>query len=77
MGEAAIVVTTKDGATCVLEDYGDRVDIENRPVSIIDCATRQQDVSEVRDDDRVTYTSSPIDMTGVGIKLSETLESFY
>jgi hypothetical protein len=45
--------------------------------NIIDCATRQQDVSEVRDDDRVTYTSSSIDVTGVGIKLSETLESFY
>lgn len=76
-GEAAIVVTTKDGATRVLEDYGGRVDIENRPVAVIDCVTRQQGVSEVRDDDRVKYTSSPVDMTGIGIKLSETLESFY
>jgi hypothetical protein len=25
----------------------------------------------------VKYTSSPVDMTGIGIKLSETLESFY
>ena len=76
-GEAVIVVTTKDGATRVLDDYGDRVDIENRPVAVIDCVTRQQGVGEVRDDDRVKYTSSPVDMTGIGIKLSETLESFY
>jgi KaiC/GvpD/RAD55 family RecA-like ATPase len=76
-GEAAIVVTTKDGADRVLKDYRDRVDIDDRPVAIIDCVTRQQGVGEVRDDDRVKYTSSPVDMTGIGIKLSETLESFY
>ncbi|MEF8820201.1 MAG: recombinase RecA [Haloferacaceae archaeon] len=76
-GEAAIVVTTKDGADRVLDDYRERVDIENRPVAVIDCVTRQQGVGEVRDDDRVKYTSSPVDMTGIGIKLSETLESFY
>jgi len=76
-GEAAIVVTTKDGATRVLDDYRDRVDVEERPVAVIDCVTRQQGVGEVRDDDRVKYTSSPVDMTGIGIKLSETLESFY
>jgi KaiC/GvpD/RAD55 family RecA-like ATPase len=76
-GEAAIVVTTKDGATRVLDDYRDRVEVEDRPVAVIDCVTRQQGVGEVRDDDRVKYTSSPVDMTGIGIKLSETLESFY
>ena len=76
-GEAAIVVTTKDGAERVLKDYRDRVGIDGRPVAVIDCVTRQQGVSEVRDDDRVKYTSSPVDMTGIGIKLSETLESFY
>ena len=76
-GEAAIVVTTKDGADRVLEDYRKRVDVDDRPVAVIDCVTRQQGVGEVRDDDRVKYTSSPVDMTGIGIKLSETLESFY
>jgi KaiC/GvpD/RAD55 family RecA-like ATPase len=76
-GEAAIVVTTKDGAERVLDDYRSRVDVDDRPVAVIDCVTRQQGVGEVRDDDRVKYTSSPVDMTGIGIKLSETLESFY
>jgi KaiC/GvpD/RAD55 family RecA-like ATPase len=75
-GQAAIVVTTKDGAGRVLDDYRDRVDIDDKPVAVIDCVTRQQGVGEVRDDERVKYTSSPVDMTGVGIKLSETLESF-
>ena len=76
-GEGTIVVSTKDGASRVLEDYRDRTSIDDRPVSVIDCVTRQQGVGEVADDDHVTYTSSPVDMTGVGIKLSETLESFY
>jgi KaiC/GvpD/RAD55 family RecA-like ATPase len=75
-GEAAIVVTTKDGAGRILDDYRSRVDIEDKPVAVIDCVTRQQGVGEVRDDEHVKYTSSPVDMTGVGIKLSETLESF-
>jgi len=76
-GEGAIVVTTKDGAGRVLDDYRDRVEVDGRPVAVIDCVTRQQGVGEVSDDEHVKYTSSPVDMTGVGIKLSETLESFY
>ncbi len=76
-GEAAIVVTTKDGAERVLDDYRDRVEIEGRPVAVVDCVTRQQGVGEVRDDDRIKYASSPVDMTGIGIKLSEFLELFY
>jgi archaellum biogenesis ATPase FlaH len=44
---------------------------------VVDCVTRQQGVSEVRDDTQVRYTSSPVDMTGVGIKFSEILEDFY
>jgi KaiC/GvpD/RAD55 family RecA-like ATPase len=76
-GEAAIVVTTKDGAERVLDDYRDRVGIEGRPVAVVDCVTRQQGVGEVRDDDRIKYASSPVDMTGIGIKLSEFLELFY
>jgi KaiC/GvpD/RAD55 family RecA-like ATPase len=76
-GEGAIAVSTKDGAERVLGDYRDRVDIDGRPVTVIDCVTRQQGVGEVADEEYVRYTSSPVDMTGVGIKLSETLESFY
>ncbi|MFB6304774.1 MAG: RAD55 family ATPase [Haloferacaceae archaeon] len=76
-GEAAIMVTTKDGADRVLDDYRKRVDIEGAPVAVVDCVTRQQGVGEVRDDERIKYTSSPVDMTGIGIKLSEFLELFY
>lgn len=76
-GDAAIVVTTKDSADRILRDYAKRVSYEGKPVAIVDCVTRQQGVSDVRDDDRIKYASSPVDMTGIGIKLSEFLEAFY
>jgi KaiC/GvpD/RAD55 family RecA-like ATPase len=76
-GEGAIVVTTKDGADRVLSDFGKRISYEGKPVAVVDCVTRQQGVGEIRDDDRIKYTSSPVDMTGIGIKLSEFLQAFY
>jgi KaiC/GvpD/RAD55 family RecA-like ATPase len=76
VGDAAIVVSTKDGAERVLDDYRERIDIEGQPVAVVDCVTRQQGVGDVRDDERIKYTSSPVDMTGIGIKLSEFLELF-
>jgi KaiC/GvpD/RAD55 family RecA-like ATPase len=76
-GNGAIVVTTKDGADRVLEDFADRVDYDGRPVAVVDTVTRQQGVGDARDGDHVKYTSSPVDMTGIGIKLSEFLQAFY
>ena len=75
--EGAIIVTTKDGADRVLRDFASRTPYEDRPVAVVDCVTRQQGVGEARDDDRIKYTSSPVDMTGIGIKLSEFLQAFY
>ena len=76
-GDGAIVVTTKDGADRVLKDYEKRTPYGGKPVAVVDCVTRQQGVSEARDEAQVRYTSSPVDMTGVGIKFSELLEEFY
>jgi len=76
-GEGAIVVSNTDGAKRVFEALEERVDYTDRPVAVVDCVTRQQGVSEARDDAQVRYTSSPVDMTGVGIKFSELLEEFY
>jgi KaiC/GvpD/RAD55 family RecA-like ATPase len=75
--EGAIIVTTKDTADRVLENYRTRTDIESAPIAIVDCVTRQQGVSDAVEDERVKYASSPVDMTGIGIKLSEVLQEFY
>ncbi|UIO99167.1 recombinase RecA [Halobaculum sp. CBA1158] len=76
-GEGAIMVTTKDSADRLLKQFEKRVSYEGRPVAVVDTVTRQQGVSDVRESDRIKYTSSPVDMTGIGIKLSEFLEAFY
>ena len=76
--EGAIVVTTQDNAGRILEDFGERTNEDGRPIAVIDCVSRQQGVSDTReDDDRVKYTSSPVDMTGIGIQFSEFLQEFY
>ncbi|MFA9518578.1 RAD55 family ATPase [Halopenitus sp. H-Gu1] len=76
-GDSSIIVTTKDSADRILSDYGKRLDYEDEPVAVVDCVSRQQGVDDIRDDDRIKYASSPVDMTGIGIKLSEFLEAFY
>ncbi|WP_277555708.1 RAD55 family ATPase [Halobaculum limi] len=76
-GEGAIMVTTKDSADRLLSQYEKREAYESRPVAVVDTVSRQQGVNDVSDSERVKYTSSPVDMTGIGIKLSEFLEAFY
>jgi KaiC/GvpD/RAD55 family RecA-like ATPase len=76
-GDGAVVVSTKDSAKRVLTDLGSRFDVEGKPVTVIDCVTRQQGISDTEADDHAKYVSSPVDMTGIGIQLSEVLEEFY
>ncbi|MFD1571497.1 RAD55 family ATPase [Halorubrum laminariae] len=75
-GDGAIIVTTKDSGDRVLKDYAKRTSYDGKPVAVIDCVTRQQGVSDPGESDRIKYASSPVDMTGIGIKLSEFLQAF-
>ena len=76
-GEGALVVTTKDSADKILSEYGQLVGGQDGvAVGVVDCVTQQRGVESV-DDARVKYASSPVDMTGIGIKLSSFLEEFY
>jgi KaiC/GvpD/RAD55 family RecA-like ATPase len=75
-GQGSIIVTTKDSADRMLEQFAERTSYESRPVAIVDCVTKQQG-DEVPERNRVKYASSPVDMTGIGIQLSEYLQAFY
>jgi len=75
-GDGAIIVTTKDAAPRVLDDFAERTPYENKPVAVVDCVSRQQGVSEAEETGRIKYASSPVDMTGIGIQLSEFLQAF-
>jgi KaiC/GvpD/RAD55 family RecA-like ATPase len=77
-GEGVLVVTTKDTADRVVEEYGDLMgDLEGAPFGVVDCVSRKQGGGDVLEDDRVRYASSPVDVTGIGIELSELLEEFH
>ena len=77
-GEGAIIVSTTDGAERFVEEFGALVsEFDDVPIGIIDCVTKQQGRSPNADDDRISYISSPVDMTGIGISLSEYLETFH
>jgi hypothetical protein len=70
------VVTNTDGADRILDEYGESVDdLDSVRVGVVDCVTRQRGV-DADDDVRVKYASSPVDMTGIGIRLSEFLQEF-
>ncbi|QSG03062.1 RAD55 family ATPase [Natranaeroarchaeum sulfidigenes] len=76
--EGAIVVTTKDSGDKILSEYRKRIDdVENRPLGVVDCVTKQRGVGSAEDGPQLKYASSPVDMTGIGIKLSEFLQDFY
>ncbi|MFC4437190.1 MULTISPECIES: RAD55 family ATPase [Natrialbaceae] len=71
-GDGSIAITTKDSADVVLAKLPEDAD-----VGVVDCVTKQRGVGAVEDNSRVKYASSPVDMTGIGIKLSEFLQEFY
>ncbi|MFB6218141.1 MAG: RAD55 family ATPase [Halobacteriaceae archaeon] len=75
--EGAVIVTTKDDAESVIDEYERRDIPEDSLVGVIDCVTRQQGMSGVQDEEFVRYASSPVDLTGIGIELSELLRAFY
>ena len=75
-GEGSVIVTTRDSSDRVLADLETLLDDpEGTDLGIVDCVTNHQGRS-AQDSTRVKYTSSPVDMTGVGIKFSEFVEEF-
>ncbi|MXR50219.1 recombinase RecA [Halovenus sp. WSH3] len=76
-GDGCVIVTTRDSADRVRTDFESLLtDPEQTQLGIVDCVTKHQGRSGT-DSETVKYTSSPVDMTGIGIKFSEFIEEFY
>jgi KaiC/GvpD/RAD55 family RecA-like ATPase len=76
-GEGVIVVTTRDNSQRIIDDFREILDDpESVDLGIVDCVTKHQG-RNVRDSEMIKYASSPVDMTGIGIKFSEFVEEFY
>ena len=77
-GEGSIIVTTKDSGEKILADFREQAgDTERAPVGVVDCVTKQQGMRSSQPSEQIAFASSPVDMTGIGIKLSESLQHFY
>ena len=76
-GEGSVIVTTRDSADRVLADYESMLDHpDSADIGVVDCVTKHQGRSP-QETEVVKYASSPVDMTGIGIKFSEFVERFY
>ncbi|MGA9400699.1 RAD55 family ATPase [Haladaptatus sp.] len=71
-----IIVTTKSTGKQVLSEYESRRTDGDSPIGIVDCVSKQQGMNP-GPLDGIEFASSPVDMTGIGIKLSEFLQRFY
>ncbi|MGM0397923.1 MAG: RAD55 family ATPase [Halobacteriota archaeon] len=69
LGEGGVVVTTKDPATDIFEDYRALRDGDDEFLRLIDCVSSQSG-SEIGNA-MVQSVSSPGDLTGIGIEFSE------
>lgn len=71
--QGVLMVSTTDNARCLQDRYA-RLFADGEDVRILDCVSRRQGVAD--GDEAVTTVSSPDDMTGIGIDVSDHLEAF-
>lgn len=76
-GEGSVIITTRDSSERVIADFTSLLERpEAAQIGVVDCVTQHQGRS-THDSDQVKYASSPADMTGIGIKFSAFLDTFY
>ncbi|MDY6764437.1 MAG: recombinase RecA [Halobacteria archaeon] len=73
-----IFVSTKDSGPEILDYYRDNVDgFDPERFGIVDCVSASQGMSDVEETDNMKLVSSPDDMTGIGVKVSQLLEDYW
>ena len=75
-GDAVLVVTTNESAGPILEDLEERLGTLPDQLRIVDCVAERQGAEGRYPPERVEYVSSPADLTGIGIGVSEQLRRF-
>jgi len=73
-GEGTILVSTRESAARAREAFA-AVAGEDASVAVVDAVT--QHIGRSTDADLTAYTSSPRDMSAIGVKFSEFIQSFY
>ena len=71
--EGVLFVTTNESAGPILEDVEERVGSVPEQFRLVDCVAERQGTEGRYPPERVEYVSSPADLTGIGIGVSEQL----
>lgn len=74
--EAGLFITTNQDARSVYGDIESRCDGAPERIRLVDCVSDQQDIGDTLTADQVEFVSSPADLTGIGIGVSEQLKRF-
>ncbi|MHC1571535.1 MAG: RAD55 family ATPase [Methanosarcinales archaeon] len=75
-GDSAVLVSTRDTGDEIIEWFSEYLEEEERSrIGIVDCVTKSLG-KNIHDKDVVKYASSPVDLTGIGIKISQFFEEF-
>ena len=76
-GEAAVIVTTREPGESVVDWFSyNNLDIPIEHLGIVDCVTKTLGVP-TSDTATIRRASSPVDLTGIGVKISQFLEDFW
>lgn len=74
---AVITVTTRESATNILEWFKDhKLTLPLSRVGIVDCVTKTLGGAAV-ENENIKIASSPVDLTGIGVKISQFFEEYY
>jgi len=76
-GEGSILVTTEEMGGSVLKQFKqDELDTSMERVGIVDCVSASLGI-EIADVENVRMATSPLDITGIGVKISQFFEQFH
>jgi len=75
-GNAVITVTTRESAPHILEWFKEnKLDLPLDRIGIIDCVSKTLG-GTVGENENIKIASSPVDLTGIGVKISQFFEEF-
>ncbi len=74
---AVITVTTRESATHILEWFSEnKLELPLARIGIVDCVTKTLGGAAI-ENDNIKIASSPVDLTGIGVKISQFFEEYF
>lgn len=75
--DAVITVTTRESAAHILEWFKEnKLTLPMSKIGIVDCVVKTLGGAAV-EDENIKIASSPVDLTGIGVKISQFFEEFF